>query len=148
MEAVKAQATRWAPLVPEFLVSDLEESLAFWCGLIGFRVLYDRPEEKFAYLDLDGAQVMLEQNVAGVRHWITGSLDKPMGRGINFQIEVDDMDGTLDRLRKAGWPLFMEPEERWYRLADGETGQRQFLVQDPDGYLLRLVHEIGKRDRA
>ena len=148
MEAVKAEAMTWAPLVPEFLVSDLEESLAFWCGLIGFRVLYDRPEEKFAYLDLDGAQVMLEENAPGVRHWITGTLDKPFGRGINFQIEVDDMEGTLDRLRKAGWPLFMEPEEKWYRLADKETGQRQFLVQDPDGYLLRLVHDIGERDRA
>jgi hypothetical protein len=34
-----------ARLVPELLVSNIETSLAFWAGLIGFRVAYDRPKE-------------------------------------------------------------------------------------------------------
>ncbi len=51
----------WAKLVPELVVADLEASLRFWRGLIGFSVAYDRPEAGFAYLDLDGAQIMLEQ---------------------------------------------------------------------------------------
>ncbi|WP_227022388.1 hypothetical protein [Dietzia maris] len=30
----------------------------------------------------------------------------------------------------------MEPEAKWYRLSPSEqAGVRQFLVQDPDGYL-------------
>lgn len=39
----------------------------------------------------------------------------------------------------------MECEEAWYRKGDFEVGQRQFLVQDPDGYLLRLVEGLGER---
>ena len=35
-------------LVPELLVTDLERSLAFWCGPCGFAIRYARPEEGFA----------------------------------------------------------------------------------------------------
>lgn len=35
-------------------------------------------------------------------------------------------------------------EERWYRRDDLEIGVRQFAVQDPDGYLIRLSQSIGK----
>ena len=138
----------WAKIVPEFVVSDLRASLDFWCRLIGFRVAYDRPEEGFAYLDLDGAQVMLEQNDPSQHHWITGPLEPPLGRGINFQIEVADVEPILERLGAASWPLFMKPEEAWYRVDDRESGQRQFLVQDPDGYLLRLMQWLGDRKAA
>lgn len=134
-----------AKLVPEFLVVDLERSLRFWRDLIGFAVAYDRPEDYFAYLDLDGAQIMLEQRAPTVREWVTGSLEKPFGRGINFQIEVQTVQPILDRLAAANWPLFVEPEEAWYRNGDFESGQRQFLVMDPDGYLLRLAQVLGKR---
>jgi hypothetical protein len=39
----------------------------------------------------------------------------------------------------------MAPEEKWYRTGARETGVRQFLVQDPDGYLLRLQQRLGER---
>ncbi|WP_244876994.1 VOC family protein [Acidocella facilis] len=39
----------------------------------------------------------------------------------------------------------MVPEEAWYRAGEVEVGQRQFLVMDPDGYLLRLAEDIGER---
>ena len=55
------------------------------------------------------------------------------------------MDGTLQRITEAGWPIFVEPEEKWYRAGDVEIGVRQFLIQDPDGYLVRLQQEIGER---
>ena len=145
MGAVSAGAENWAKLVPELVVTNIDKSLDFWCGLIGFQTRYDRPEEKFAYLDLNGAQLMLEENDPAQRHWITAQLEKPLGRGINFQVETDDLDGPLERLRAVDWPLFLQPEEKWYRRDDIETGQKQFLVQDPDGYLLRLVQWIGDR---
>ena len=49
------------------------------------------------------------------------------------------------RVAEAEWPIFVEPEEKWYRAGDVEIGVRQFLVQDPDGYLVRLQEEIGER---
>ena len=116
---------RGAPLVPELLVSNLKRSVAFWCGHI--------------------AQIMREQRDEASRNWLTGPLDPPLGRGINFQIEVGDLQGILGSLTVAAWPLFMGIEEKWYRVSDHERGQRQFLVQDPDGYLLRLATPLGVR---
>lgn len=135
----------WAKLVPELVVSDLEASLRFWRDLIGFSVAYDRPEAGFAYLDFDGAQIMLEQRSAADDQWVTGPLEAPLGRGINFQIEVPAVQPILDRLAAAGWPLFMAPEDAWYRAGEVEVGQRRFLVMGPDGYLLRLAEDIGER---
>ena len=139
---------KWAVLVPELIVSSLERSLEFWCGLLGFQIVYGRPEQGFAYLDLTGAQVMLEEFGKADRHWVTGDLEYPQGRGVNFQISTGDLAGIIGRLNVAGWPLFMQPEEKWYRMDDIETGQRQFLVQDPDGYLLRIASHIGDRPAA
>lgn len=138
----------FARLVPELLVADLDRSLRFWRDLIGFRIAYDRPEEGFAYLDLGGAQIMLEERDPAARQWLTGALDAPLGRGINLQIEVPAIAPILGRLEEAGWPLFMLPEEAWYKAGNAEVGQRQFLVQDPDGYLLRLAEDLGERPLA
>jgi catechol 2,3-dioxygenase-like lactoylglutathione lyase family enzyme len=135
----------WAPLVPELLVRDLGTSLRFWCGLVGFGVAYDRPEDGFAYLELGGAQVMLEEAFRPGRRWITGPLEPPFGRGINLQTVVPDLDRARSALEAAGWSLYMPLEERWYRAGTQESGVRQFLVQDPDGYLLRLQQPLGLR---
>jgi hypothetical protein len=36
-------------------------------------------------------------------------------------------------------------EEKWYRMNDSKVGNRQFIVLDPDGYLLRFVQDLGER---
>ena len=135
----------WAPLVPEFVVSDLAASLRFWCELCGFALVYDRPEDGFAYLDRAGCQVMLEHGTAPGRHWLTGPLEQPFGRGVNFQITVAEVEPLLAKLQAAGWPLFLSLEEKWSRAGAQEAGVRQFLGQDPDGYLLRFSQSVGLR---
>jgi len=132
-------------LVPELTVKDLARSLAFWRDLVGFRVVFDRPEEGFAYLDLDGAEVMLDQYHPDGRHWLVRPYEPPLGNGINLQIAVAATGPIRDRLAEAGWPLFMPVEDKWYRRDDSEIGQRQFVVADPDGYLLRLAQPLGRR---
>lgn len=133
----------FAPLVPELDVLDIETSLAFWCGMLGFRVSYERPEAKFAYLERQGAQVMLCQ-ING--NWQTGPLERPFGRGVNFQIATDDLTPIRDALDKNTWPLFEETSESWYRIGETEeTGSRELLVQDPDGYLIRFSQSLGRR---
>jgi catechol 2,3-dioxygenase-like lactoylglutathione lyase family enzyme len=145
--AVSGENFHWAPLVPELLVCEIQASLAFWRDLCGFRIAYHRLEEGFAYLDQEGAQVMLEEAGHG-RNWITGPMERPLGRGLNFQITLSDIGPMLERLEAASWPLFMAPEEKWYRADTIEIGQRQFLVQDPDGYLIRFAMAIGTRPLA
>jgi hypothetical protein len=90
---------------------------------------------------------MLEQGDPSSRKWITGPLERPLGRGINLQIEVSAVGPILSRLAGARWPLFMACEEKWYRAGERELGQRQFLVQDPDGYLIRLAGDLGQRSQ-
>jgi catechol 2,3-dioxygenase-like lactoylglutathione lyase family enzyme len=133
-----------APMMPELLVSDIARSLAFWRDLCGFSVAFDRLYEGFAYLDLHGAQVMLEERGRG-RNWITAPLDAPFGRGINLQIRLPKLAPILRSLEQASWPLFMPPEEKAYRTGAVETIVHQFIVQDPDGYLLRFSARIGQR---
>jgi hypothetical protein len=134
----------WARLVPELLVTNIGRSLRFWHDLCGFAVLFDRLYEGFAYLDLDGAQIMLDE-IGQTRDWVTGSLETPFGRGVNCQIRVSAIEPILAALSCADWPLFMEPEQKWYRTGEVETGVHQFLVQDPDGYLIRFSAHIGER---
>ena len=131
-------------LVPELAVTDYEASKRFWCDLVGFSLRYERPEEGFGYLVLGNAHLMLDQINQG-RTWATGTLEAPLGRGINLEIQVAPLDTAWERLTQAQWPIFVEPEEKWYRAGDVEIGVRQFLIQDPDGYLVRLQEEIGER---
>jgi catechol 2,3-dioxygenase-like lactoylglutathione lyase family enzyme len=142
---VEALDSPRARLVPELTVSNLERSLLFWRDLIGFRILYDRPEEAFAYLEFGGAEVMLDQYSPQTRHWLTRPFAPPLGNGVNLQITVDDVAPILARLAASGWPLFMPVEDKWYRVAAEDAGQRQFVVADPDGYLLRPAQDLGTR---
>ncbi|TFC42508.1 MULTISPECIES: bleomycin resistance protein [Cryobacterium] len=134
-------------LVPELLVRNIKASIGFWCALCGFEIRYDRPDESFAYITLGMAHLMLEQADVG-RSWITGPLQVPYGRGVNFQVAVPDVEPILAALREADVSLFMQPETKWYRMADQEAGVRQFLVTDPDGYLIRFQSSIGRRGRT
>ena len=129
----------FAPLVPELAVFDLARSTAFWCDVLGFTIAYQRPENNF---ERQGSQVMLDQANG---NWETGPLKRPLGRGINFQMFVESVEPLLDALKQAGWPLYKQCHDAWYRIGDREVGSRQFLVQDPDGYLLRFAQDLGTR---
>lgn len=89
---------------------------------------------------------MLEERGVG-RNWLTGDLVQPFGRGINFQISVAEIDPIVSVLRDAGVALFMEPETKWYGVnSTEEAGVRQFLVTDPDRYLVRFQSSAGRRE--
>jgi catechol 2,3-dioxygenase-like lactoylglutathione lyase family enzyme len=135
----------FAALVPELAVSDIQDSLSFWCGLLGFEIAYDRPAARFAFLVRDRLQVMLcERN----GRWEPAEMKRPFGLGINFQMTVARVAPILAGLEGAGWPLYEQPRDAWYRIGNEEQGQREFLVQDPDGYLLRFAEDLGARPPA
>jgi catechol 2,3-dioxygenase-like lactoylglutathione lyase family enzyme len=127
-------------LVPELDVTDLAASLGFYVGVLGFRVRYERPEERFAYLEREGAEIMLEEAAGPGRRFRTAALARPFGRGINLQIRCTDAAALAGRCK----PL-IALEERWYRVGVAERGNRQFVVADPDGYLLRFFEDLGER---
>ncbi len=132
-------------LVPELSITDYEKSTEFYTKILGFSIEYQRTEEGFAYLSLGESQIMIDQ-IGKTRTWKTGDFEYPLGRGVNFQIEVEDIELLLERLRQNNVELFMMPEEKWYRKNDHQVGNKQFLVQDPDGYLLRFFEDLGTKE--
>jgi catechol 2,3-dioxygenase-like lactoylglutathione lyase family enzyme len=132
-------------LVPELDVSDLDRSLVFYTSILGFSLLYARPEERFTYLGLDGVHLMLEEAAGPGRRFNRARLERPYGRGVNFQIEVADVDTLYARVQVSNVDIVIPLEERWYRRDDMLAGNRQFVVADPDGYLLRFFSGLGSR---
>lgn len=133
-------------LVPELICSDIQASLAFY-RLLGFTIRYERPQERFVYLERDGADLMLEQPSSRDRLYPRAELDHPYGRGLNLTVEVDDVDHIHTTLLVAGYEMWLPLEERWYDRSVDVVGVRQFAVQDPDGYLLRVSQQLGTRSR-
>ncbi|BFM06366.1 bleomycin resistance protein [Halioxenophilus aromaticivorans] len=135
----------WNPLVPELLVRDFQYSLSFYCDLLGFDIRYQRSAPSFAYLQRGCIQIMLQQ--LDNDGWQVGELQAPFGRGMNLQMEVDQLEPLLLALEENGVSLFRQPQEIWYPTGNRASGQREFLVQDPDGYLLRFCQYLGERDQ-
>jgi catechol 2,3-dioxygenase-like lactoylglutathione lyase family enzyme len=131
-------------IIPEILCSDLSVTKDFYVRALGFAVLYERAAETFIYLSLEGADLMVEQVDGPGRRWITGELRRPFGRGLNLQIEVEDVTGLYARvLREATEFIYVPLEKKTYRCGDKSVLTRQFVVQDPDGYLLRFAQDTG-----
>ncbi|MGE7603457.1 bleomycin resistance protein [Peribacillus sp. NPDC097675] len=128
--------------VPELSVSDINHSLSFYLDILLFKVDYQRPEDKFAMISLDDCQLMLEETN---EHWKTGELVYPFGRGINFQIQVREIDELYQRIKEHQYPIKAEIQENWYRADHVAIGQKEFLIMDPDGYLLRFAKHLGIR---
>lgn len=138
------------PLTPELYCSNLKTSLIFYTEILGFSVQYQREEERFVMLVRQGSRIMLEEignnSVSGTdRTWVSGPLEAPFGRGINLEIKTDKVDELYDRVQKARANIFLPIEEKWYRANDVELGNRQFIVLDPDGYMLRFAQDLGEK---
>lgn len=127
----------WNVMVPELTVSNFEESLDYYTNVLGFAVKYQRGNPDFAFLEYEKkAQLMIEAyHDAG---WNTGELVYPLGRGINLQIEVRHAESIRSRLLARGYTLYRDLRTSEYVANDVIHRQKEFLVQDPDGYLLRF----------
>ena len=134
-----------ASLVPELDVSDLDRSRAFYLNVLGFSVRHERPEERFVYLEREGAEIMLQEAAGPGRRFRTAPLEPPFGRGVNLQVRTTAVADLAARLQAAGHAFLIPMETRWYRIGRGERGNRQFVVADPDGYLLRFFEDLGER---
>ena len=130
--------------IPELSVTNLEKSLKFY-KTAGFKLEYDRPENKFAFISLGTIQFML-QEFSNTDKWNIAPITYPFGNGINFQLEVDNVDKIYNNLKNANYEIAFDIEENWYRQDNKLLGNKEFLVQDPDGYLLRLSEDLGERE--
>ena len=129
-------------LIPELRVRDVQKSKEFYTKVLGFHVEYER--EDFAMVVLDKCQIMLQQLTlpSPEGSWnVSEDMQYPFGRGINLQIILDDAIVVYNRIKAHNYPIFIEPIKSEYRENDVIYKVLEFLVQDPDGYLLRFQQD-------
>lgn len=124
-------------MIPELSVFDIEQTKRFYNDL-GFKIEYERPEEKFVFMSFQDSQFMFEQ--IHDNGWNIGELIYPLGRGINFSIAVDDIEGLYKLVKTLNLEIYRELNRSVYQVNGTEETQTEFLIQDPNGYLLRFTN--------
>lgn len=120
-----------------YIVDDVDTAIDFYTRYLGFE-LQNRPGSGFAMLEREGLRLFLNVPDGGGgagRTLPDGRRPEPGGWN-RFQIEVTDLDSTVDELRTAGVGLLGE-------IITGRGG-RQALVPDPAGNLVE-VFEPNRR---
>ena len=124
-------------MIPELSVFDIEQTKRFYNDL-GFKIEYERPEEKFVFMSFQESQFMFEQ--IHDNGWNIGELIYPLGRGINFSIAVDNIEGLYKLVKTLNLEIYRELNRSIYQVNGTEETQTEFLIQDPNGYLLRFTN--------
>ena len=124
-------------MIPELSIFDIEQTKKFYREL-GFKIEYERTEDKFVFMSFQDSQFMFEQ--IHDDGWNIGELVYPLGRGINFSIAVDDIEELYKLVNNLNIELYRELTRNIYQVNGIEEMQIEFLIQDPNGYLLRFTN--------
>jgi catechol 2,3-dioxygenase-like lactoylglutathione lyase family enzyme len=128
---------KYNSMIPELTVSDIKQTKDFYINKLGFTLEYEREKDKFIFLSYNSSQFMFEQiHQTG---WNAGDLKYPFGRGINFSICAADINALYKKVLHCDIKIYRELQEAVYRNDTEEVREVQFLIQDPDGYLLRFT---------
>jgi len=123
-------------LTPNLLVANVERSLAFYEGVLGFERGFTVPEQSpFAFASVTGGPVEIFFNdAAGAIKEYPGFGGKPIGATGTMYIEVEGVDALHDRL-KPTVPIVMPLISQFY-------GMREFAIEDPDGYVITFAQRV------
>ena len=127
---------KYNSLIPELTVKDIDKTKEFYVKVLQFKVEYERFEDRFVFLSYESNQMMFEQDND---NWSVGRLEYPYGRGVNFEMTVSDVESLYKRVLEYGIKPFRDLKVSHYRNGDETIVQKEFLIQDPDGYLLRFT---------
>ena len=124
--------------IPELSVFDIDKSKNFYLNVLGAKIEYERQEDKFVFLSLEENQLMLEE--IHDNGWNIGELTYPLGQGINISLEIRNVDSVYQRVKEHNVSLYREMMISHYTGANEMIEQKEFLLQDPNGYLLRFTN--------
>lgn len=130
-------------LLPELYVTNFRNSLHFYLDILGFKLEYQRQNPNFAFLSYQNSQLMIQELAAGEKE--KEKLEYTFGRGINFQIDTDNIQTIVNSLTKNHYPIKRGIKDSWYKGSGVSYGCREILVLDPDGYLLRFSQSLGEK---
>lgn len=114
-----------------YIVDDVEQAIAFYTSHLGFEVQM-HPGPGFAMVERGDLRLLLNTPAGGGgagEAMPDGSVPQPGGWN-RFQLEVEDLEATVQRLREAGASFRNE-------IVTGRGG-KQILLQDPAGNLIEL----------
>jgi len=114
-----------------YIVNDVDASIAFYTEMLGFKVVM-HPNSDFGMLMLDDLRLILVHpsgQSGGGQTMSDGSQQTPGGWN-RISIDVEDLDSTVEKLKKAGCTFRNE-------MVMG-VGGKQILVSDPSGNLVEL----------
>jgi lactoylglutathione lyase len=115
-------------------VNDLEESLRFYCDVLGMRLLRrkDYPSGRFT-LAFVGFGPEESQTVLEFTHnWDTDRYEIGTAYG-HVAIGVEDIYGTVEELRAKGAKVVREPGPMKH------GGSEIAFIEDPNGYRIELI---------
>jgi catechol 2,3-dioxygenase-like lactoylglutathione lyase family enzyme len=126
-----------------YIVNDVGEAIGFYCGRLGFTEQM-HPDPAFAMLTRGDLRLVLVSPVppdhpgGGSRPMPDGTKQRPGGWN-RFMLEVSDLAGTVDALRRDGVRFRNE-------IVTG-IGVRQILVDDPSGNPVELFEPVRPEAR-
>lgn len=115
-------------------VGNLDESLKFYCDILGMKLLRqkDYPSGKFTLAFVGYGDEADHTVIELTYNWGVDRYDLGDGYG-HIAIGVDDIYGTCEQIRAAGGTITREPGP----MKHGTTVIA--FVQDPDGYKIELI---------
>lgn len=127
-------------LTPNLLVSSVEQSLAFYEGVLGFARAMTVPDQSpfvFAAVTSGPVEIFLNDRstVAKESPQFAG---KSFGGGNTMFIELDGVDAYHDTI-KDRVTMVMPIVTQWY-------GMREFAIEDPDGYVITFAQRVEKSE--
>lgn len=129
--------SRFASVIPNLIVQDVERSTAFYRDVLGFSVVQTVPDEPpfvFVMLDRDGVQVFLNAVAAAAEDYPDAASRPSGGTNTMFFIvsEVDRLHAHVAPRATVVMPL----KTQFY-------GMREFAVLDPDGHLVTFAERVS-----
>ena len=113
-----------------YIVSDVDAVIPFYTDLLGFKVDM-HPAPGFASLSRGDLQLLLNRPGAGGAGQAMPDSQIPTPGGWNrFQIEVEDLEATVEKLVNMG--------ARFRNVMVTGNGGKQILIEDPSGNPIEL----------
>ncbi len=114
-----------------YIVNDVDEAIEFYTKMLDFKVEM-HPAAEFAILSSGSLRLLLSkpsERGGGGQGMPDGTIQTPGGWN-RFEIEVDDIESTVRKFKKAGCKFRNE-------IVTG-VGGKQILLMDPSGNVIEL----------